>query len=189
MDTKTKPASQKQTDYIKALGEPRLQPDTYASVVAAIEKGITSEGASNLIDLLLKTPKRDGFVPLNRNDEIQNALKTIPKSKYALRVEDLEWAAPDLNARGNDTIFLEVREFKNRLYFNRLHGSLGDFRRTRVPYHNTSALINAIKKNPTAAVQLFGSLFSCCGCCGAPLTDAESRRLNLGPECRKRFNL
>jgi hypothetical protein len=47
--------------------------------------------------------------------------------------------------------------------------------------------MNIISQDPYKYAKIFGQHYSCCGSCGAELTDPVSRELQLGPECRKKF--
>jgi hypothetical protein len=51
------------------------------------------------------------------------------------------------------------------------------------------AIVETIEYDPYKYARLFGEHYTCCGSCGAPLTDNKSRELMLGPECRKKFSL
>lgn len=126
--------------------------------------------------------------PADRS-ELDKALSVLPKAKYALLFEDLGNGLTDVPAYRNDTLFVEVREYKGRIYMRRLHGSVGGFTRSRINTRDTIAIANTIAKNPLEAVQRFGKLHSCCGVCAADLTDETSRALSLGPVCRTRFGL
>lgn len=118
---------------------------------------------------------------------LQNLLADVPKAKYAVPMDEIDLAL-DEKVNG-DIIFVEVREYMNNLYVRRLHGAPGDFNRSRLSMKDTELLINHIKKNPLVYTQKFGEVYSCCGKCGADLTDQVSRELKLGPTCRKEFGM
>jgi hypothetical protein len=73
------------------------------------------------------------------------------------------------------------------LYMRRLHGSLGGFTRVRMANSDAITVVETIARNPYKYARIFGEIYSCCGSCGAELTDPKSRELQLGPECRKKF--
>lgn len=127
--------------------------------------------------------------PVLERRALNEALAAVPKSKYALRFEDIGAAVSQVPSYGNDTLFLEVKEFRQTRYIRRLHGSVGGFSRSRLGTKDSITLLKMIAEDPVAAARLFGTLFSCCGCCAANLTDEVSRAVGFGPECRKRFGL
>lgn len=51
------------------------------------------------------------------------------------------------------------------------------------PWHD--AIRAAIDADPEAALARFATLGSRCACCGRELTDADSKVLGVGPECRR----
>lgn len=113
----------------------------------------------------------------------------IPVSMYALRTEDLPPAAAHL-AHGNSLLFVQVREYKETRYLRVLRGAPGNFNREKPLYNEAVEIASAINTvTPQEAARTFGQHYSCCGSCGADLTDDTSRRLNLGPECRRKFGL
>jgi hypothetical protein len=75
----------------------------------------------------------------------------------------------------------------NNLYMRRLTGSVGGFTRWKVANDDAVTLVNIIAQDPYKYTKIFGQHYSCCGSCGAELTDPISRELQLGPECRKKF--
>jgi hypothetical protein len=84
-------------------------------------------------------------------------------------------------------LFLEIREYMGNLYMRRLTGAVGGFTRHKVPSKDSVAIMNIIAQDPYKYAKIFGQHYSCCGSCGAELTDPVSRDLQLGPECRKKF--
>jgi hypothetical protein len=117
---------------------------------------------------------------------LQEALSKAPKSKYAIPVEELDIALNSTPLNG-DLLFLEIREYMNNLYMRRLTGSVGGFTRWKVANDDAVTLVNIIAQDPYKYTKIFGQHYSCCGSCGAELTDPISRELQLGPECRKKF--
>lgn len=141
--------------------------------------------ASALIDKILRAPKRIGAVRVV-DKELAEALSAVQKSKYAIPTSELILDVFDENVTG-DLLFVEVREYSNTLYIRRLHGSVGDFTRSRLSRRDSLAILSHIAQDSYKYAKLFGSHFRCCGKCGAPLTDERSRQLQLGPDCRKAF--
>jgi hypothetical protein len=82
---------------------------------------------------------------------------------------------------------VEIREYMGNLYMRRLTGSVGGFTRWKVSNKDSIALSEIIGRDPYRYAKMFGQHYSCCGSCGAELTDPKSRELQLGPECRKKF--
>lgn len=116
----------------------------------------------------------------------------VPTSMYAIPANTLP--APAIReryARANDHLFVVVGEFNETRYVKQLHGAPGSF--TRTPFETVDdrlAVVTVlVEQGPRACAQIFGALYTCCGKCGAPLTDDRSRFHKLGPVCRKEFGL
>lgn len=183
-----KAASTKQLDFIAKLrGERTLKGYSETSYQREAAAGLTSRQASywieRLLDTPLNTPKAPGPVG---NAAVIAALEGVELSKYAVPSHAI--MIPGVEVKG-DLLFLEVRRFKETTYMRRLHGAPGDFTRTRFTPAQTIALAAVIKGKHEELARLFGEHFTCCGRCGAPLTDQKSRETFLGPECRKVFAL
>lgn len=181
-------ASDKQISFIKSLLTEReisLQDrDALLLALPTIDKA----GASKLIDRLLALPKRAAKVAFTSGlSPLQEALRSAPKSKYAIPVEDVEVNLTKTKIHG-DYLFVEVREYMGNLYMRKLHGSLGGFTRVRVDNQDAVEIMKIIATDPYKYARTFGQIYSCCGSCGAELTDPVSRELQLGPECRKKFS-
>jgi hypothetical protein len=73
------------------------------------------------------------------------------------------------------------------LYIRQLHGAPGSFNRSKLTADGVRAVVGTIKLDPYRYAKLFGTHYTCCGSCGAALTDERSREIQLGPECRKKF--
>ena len=101
-------------------------------------------------------------------------------------VDELDISLEDTPLTG-DLLFLEIREYMGNLYMRRLTGSVGGFTRHKVPSQDSMVIMDIIAKDPYKYAKIFGQHYSCCGSCGAELTDPVSRDLQLGPECRKKF--
>lgn len=140
--------------------------------------------ASALIDALLRAPKRANA---RRGDqELFEALSSVQKSRYAIPTSEMFLETLDENIAG-DLLFVEVREYRGTLYIRRLHGSVGGFSRTKLSRKDSLVILRHIARDAYKYARTFGEHYSCCGKCGAELTDERSRALLLGPECRKAF--
>lgn len=184
------PATQKQVDYLRSLIANKEVTETErADWFDRLNRGYFDKvGASNLIDLLLKRPykKHEPAAKPKANPVVQEMLSTIPKSRYALNVADFTVAGVDHTFTG-DLVFIQVKEYMGTLYMRQLLGSFGGFTRKKMTTEQVKLAVGLIKADPYAATKRFGEHYSCCGCCGAELTDERSRELQLGPECRKKF--
>lgn len=123
----------------------------------------------------------------NTNDLLRSL--EVPTSRFAVPTHDL---TPDVQhlAHGNSLLFCEVREFKETRYLRVLRGAPGSFNREKISSRSTEhELVRQIATDPRSYAQAFGEHYSCCGSCGAELSDDQSRALHLGPECRKKFGL
>lgn len=182
----TNPASEKQISFVcDLLATRECDAALYDQLVTAIhEETLDKRQASAAIDALVNAPRKkkaDGSM-----SPMQELLSTIPKSKYAVPTEEL--IASDFeDSFSGDLVFLELKEFNGTLYVRSLHGAPGGFTRARIAADATKYLVKLIATDPYKYVKLFGDHYTCCGSCGAPLTDARSRELMLGPECRKKF--
>lgn len=175
--------SEKQVDFILGLIKER---DIETGEAAELRENLpmlSKLQASDLIKRLLELPK---LPKAPRVNPTQVPLATIQKSKYAIPVADLSHLDLDFEIHG-DLLFVEVREFMSTLYMRRLTGSLGGFTRHKLSVQDVLDLVGVIKSNQYGYAKLFGVHYSCCGSCGAELTDPTSRSLQLGPECRKKF--
>jgi hypothetical protein len=150
----------------------------------------TPAAASALIGALLAAPHKPlAIAAVPRVDaELLAALASAPVSKYAIPVVELFPELLDVRPHG-DLLFVEVKDFRGRRSLNRLTGAPGWFSRTRMSRNDTLILMNLLSADAYKYTRLFGEHYRCCGKCGAELTDAESRRLMLGPVCRKAFGL
>lgn len=182
-------ASPKQIQFITDLIDKKNLGETAraVTVLAKIaDNKLDKQEASKLIDeLIVAKPLVTATSTMSAAGKLQNLLGEVPKAKYAVPMDEIDLAI-DENVNG-DILFVEVREYMNVLYMRRLHGSPGSFNRSKLSFKDTELLINLVKKNPLKYTQLFGEVHSCCGKCGAELTDQISRDLKLGPRCRKEF--
>lgn len=186
--TTTYPATSRQLTFIDALIRERmLDGHTRFDIVKEVRSGITTKRASDIITFLLSKPKGAGAATTSpANTAVQEALALIPKSKYAIPANDIDAVLEKTPVTG-DMLFIEVREYMKRLYMRRLTGSVGGFSRWQVATNDAISIAKLVATDPYKYTKLFGEHYSCCGSCGAELTDTRSRELQLGPECRKKF--
>jgi acyl-CoA reductase-like NAD-dependent aldehyde dehydrogenase len=180
------PASEKQVAFINTLLAERDIDAISEAAIRAHLSTLTKKQASGFIDILLAAPKSETKVIASQKAGIQEALSKAPKSKYAVPADELDIMLTDTPLTG-DLLFIEIREYMNNLYMRRLTGSVGGFTRWKVPNDDAVLIMNIISQDPYKYTKLFGEHYSCCGSCGAELTDPISRELQLGPECRKKF--
>ena len=179
-------ASEKQVAFIDSLLNERELDAVQVTSFRSMLPTMTKKQASGMIDILLRQPKRVEKVPGATKSLLQEALSKAPKSKYAVPVSELDISLEDTPLTG-DLLFIEVKEYMNNLYMRRLTGSVGGFTRHKVPSQDSIVIMDIIAKDPYKYAKIFGQHYSCCGSCGAELTDPVSRDLQLGPECRKKF--
>ncbi len=172
-------ATPRQQDFIASL----LSEREYTLGDVAIN---SPREASALIAELLRAPRR--AVARQTDTELFEALSSVQKSKYAIPTSELFLELLDENVTG-DLLFVEVREYRGTTYIRRLHGSVGDFNRSKLSRKDSLTILRHIARDAYKYARTFGEHYSCCGKCGAALTDERSRALLLGPDCRKAFGL
>jgi hypothetical protein len=182
MTTTTFPASDKQRGFIASLLTERAVDPTFRATTehALAHDTLTSKDASGVIATLLALPRTAAV----KSNALREVLATIPKSRYAIGVTDLIGTSVTTN---NDIVFVEVREYRGTLYMRQLHGAPGSFNRSKLTVQQVKDLVSVIATDPYRYARAFGEHYTCCGSCGAELTDERSRELQLGPECRKKF--
>lgn len=160
-----------------------------AATKARITAGTLSRKAASLtIEKLLAMPKRvaaSAPAPAAYG-ELVKLLQGIPCAKYAIPAAELETLVEKTQVHG-DLLFVEVKEYKKRLYMRKLTGAVGGFSRWKIELEDSIAIAGLLAGDPYKYTKLFGEHYSCCGKCGAELTDPVSRELFLGPTCRKSF--
>jgi hypothetical protein len=188
MTTTTFPASEKQLSFINDLIDSREIELGDIEVFREQIKTIDKKHASTMIDTLIRLPKRVTKVAVTsgKASTLQESLRLAPKSKYAIANEELDISLESTKLTG-DYLFIEIREYMGNLYMRRLYGAPGGFSRVRVQNADAVTIVNHIAQDPYKYTRTFGEIYSCCGSCGADLTDPRSRELQLGPECRKKF--
>lgn len=184
--TNTNPATAKQIAFIASLMTDRVVGETFAQAVNTAGDKLTVDFASNAINALLTMPRKPKA--LAGADTLQALISSIPHAKYAVDSDILALILQDTRVSG-DLGFFETRIFNGTEYVRQLHGAPGDFTRTRLTRRDTEALVKFLAESPAKWSQLFGKHHTCCGKCGAPLTDEESRRVSMGPVCRGAFGI
>jgi hypothetical protein len=184
--THTAPASEKQIAFVCDLLDKREVDAELAEIIteAIANEAYTKAMASADIDAFLKLPKRARAT--KSTGAMQTLLALVPKSKYAVPTEELEFSEADDDFSG-DLVFVEIKEYMGTLYARQLHGAPGRFNRSKMSTNTVKAIIALVAADPYKYTKLFGDHYTCCGSCGAELTDQRSRELMLGPECRKKF--
>lgn len=177
-------ATEKQISYLTDLLATReCDPDEKTRLADLIVAGeLEKKAASAAIDLLKEAPRKTE----STLSPMQRLLSTVPKSKYAVPTEELICSESEGDFSG-DLVFIELKEFMGTLYVRQLVGAPGRFSRLRMTSRQTKDIMAIVATDPYNYAKLFGEHYSCCGSCGAELTDQKSRELMLGPECRKKF--
>lgn len=176
----------RQTTFIETLLTERVvTPALQGRATAVLER---NEGnPSRLIDDLLAAPRRPRDAVAAPAGDRYAHLRAIPSSNYALTWEQLHGAGLADLSRGNQTTFFRVKEWRDRVYLDQLHGAPGAFNRSRVTREQELAIAALIAANPAEAALRFSKEYSICARCSAELTDDTSRDLGLGPTCRTYF--
>jgi hypothetical protein len=191
-------ASEKQVKFLDDLMVQKEIPAVILSVFLEQRASLSKKQASGYISMFLGFPNavevKKVAAGLTAEQEarqrlfaeLNEALQTIPKSKYAIPVEELMLDFMKHPVHG-DLVFLEVKEYMKRLQMNKLFGSVGAFTRVRPAVEDALAFVRVIQKDPYKYARKFAEHYKCCGKCGAELTDPRSRELMLGPDCRRAF--
>ena len=190
-------ASEKQVKFLDDLLVQKEIPAVILDVFTAQKATLSKKQASGYISMFLGFPNAEvkkiavGLDPeLEARQrlyaELNEALQTIPKSKYAIPVTELMLDFMKKPVHG-DLVFLEVKEYMKRLQMNKLFGSVGAFTRVRPDVEDALAFVRIVQKDPYKYARTFAEHYKCCGKCGADLTDPRSRELMLGPDCRRAF--
>lgn len=178
-------ASERQVAYLTSLLARRVVPAEIAALVAGGTSYLTRVDASKAIDALLAAP----LAPAGQvRVEMSEALSAIPKSKYAVPAGHLAGALQDYTLT-NDLLFVEVREYRGTLFMRRLSGAPGAFSRARFTARDTLAVARVLAQRPVEYITQFGQHYTCCGKCGAELTDSASRARFLGPDCARQLGV
>jgi hypothetical protein len=191
-------ASEKQVKFLDDLMVQKEIPAVILNVFLEQRPSLSKKQASGYISMFLGFPNAvevkksvAGLTPEQEARqrlfaELNEALQTVPKSKYAIPVSELMLDFMKQPVHG-DLVFLEIKEYMKRLQMNKLFGSVGAFTRVRPDVEDALAFVRVIKKDPYMYARKFAEHYKCCGKCGAELTDPRSRELMLGPDCRRAF--
>lgn len=182
------PASARQAEFIRTLlAERTVDATLAASTLRELDEGkLAKSSASIVIDRLLKLPKTPRAAAASRASSAD--FSGVPCSRYAIPAEEVEALPIDVSLHG-DLLFVEIKTYQGTTYMRRLIGAPGAFSRLRMSASAVEELLSVLRDDPYRYARLFGENYSCCGKCGAELTDDESRRLMLGPVCRRAFGL
>jgi hypothetical protein len=189
--------SERQIKFLEDLLVQKAIPEVILNVFMEQRSALTKKQASGYISMFLGFPEAEvkksvaGLTPEQEARqrlfaELNEALQTVPKSKYAIPVSELMLDFMKKPVHG-DLVFLEIKEYMKRLQMNKLFGSVGAFTRVRPDVEDALAFIRVIQKDPYKYARTFAEHYKCCGKCGADLTDPRSRELMLGPDCRRAF--
>lgn len=180
-------ATDKQRNFIGQLLTDRDVTETSAEGIKLVieREDLQKDQASEIISKLLELPHRPRAASGESavGDDPFDVLQT---SRFAIPVEEISPALRSL-AGHSDLLFGEVREWKGFKFVNVLKGAPGQFNRTRLRGAQKFEVGRILLKDQLKYVKLYGEHYSCCGSCGAELTDETSRKLLLGPECRKKY--
>lgn len=190
-------ASYKQRKYIRGLLDERdvseLTKTNLLEVIENVDLPKTGENsASSIISMLLGLKRKPkSAAPREATPAEPSNLYLLQTGMFAIPVSEL---SPELQvlAGHSDLLFGEVREWQKRRFVNALKGAPGAFARTRLAKetaHLRREVVDILIRDQHKYVKLFGEHYTCCGSCGAELSDDTSRALKLGPECRKKFGL
>ena len=172
-------ATTAQKDYILSLVKKHEVPKNILEYVDQEWHLLTKRDASALIDTIKTLPKKPAAASAGASFE---KLLALPKSKYAIPTGLVAGAVSE---NVDDMLFIEIRTYMERTYMRRLHGSMGEFRRTRLSRADESVIVGVLSADPVRFITEFGKRYACCGKCGSPLTDEKSRARFLGPDCAK----
>lgn len=164
-----KAPSEAQIRYALDLVRTRVWPQ---EVTDATLRAMDRYAASRLIDALLKADVKP------RDPASPEADPEVPAGRYAVADED-------------DVNFYQVNapktgKWSGYIFLARLYGAPGDYRKEpiRAPAIKR-AILALLASDPEKYMKEYGRRESHCGACSSPLTDPTSRRLGMGPDCRR----
>lgn len=186
----TKPATEKQTTYVRDLVAQRpgwstvLTGQVAATVqdllfnAAALEhpdlqepRFVSTKEASAAISALLGLGRQ---TEPNGHLKLQLLLENLNVGKYALFRKDDSGVLD----------FFEIVERKNgKRYLNQLLGCPGDWNRKHLPADLQRAAARAIAGDWVAAAKQYAEHFQACARCDAPLSNPRSRAAKIGHDC------
>ena len=165
----------KQISFIKKLLKER---EFTMPVGAPPVEAYTVQAASELIDTLLKAPRRAAAA-------VANAFSlTVPGGRYAVRDDNGAFRfyivnSPD-KGRWVGWYFVDIQAGDERYKLGR--------QRPGDSYQGKGLdALRAIQADPLAASVAYGRELGLCGVCGRTLTDPESIAAGIGPVCASKF--
>jgi len=187
------PATDRQRSFLGDLLAKREVPADLRATLEAAMPNINKITASTSIQTLLQLPlakpaAKPTFSAADEAAELRALLRSSSKSKYAVPTDEIGMALTNTRVSG-DLLFLEVKEFRGKLFIRRLVGAPGSFSRYRIPPADAITLLRKINTDPVKYSRIFGQHYTCCGRCGADLTDETSRKLFFGPTCAKAWGI
>lgn len=185
-------ATVKQVSFIDVLIRDREVPADALAIVSIRRTAVdfTSREASAMITKLQAYPRKRTEPKPDPNSSVSwadagKALADLDISFYAIPAEYVS-ALQEIDLRGNDYLFVRVRNYQGRRYLSRAHGSVGTFRYSRFNRPRTVvALARIIAEDAYTFQRAFFEHTGRCGRCAAELTDTDSRARGFGPECWK----
>jgi len=153
-------ATEKQLAYIVSLRVQRALPEIAAEELS----NLTRKAASQEIDRLLKMPK------VGRSAQAEKA--EVKPGYYAVEIDGVLRFYRAKEGKGR---------WEGRVFLNRYASDYF----VRMSHLERDAATVAIAADYKAAAERFAREIGRCYACGRQLTDAESRRLGIGPDCRK----
>lgn len=106
----------------------------------------------------------------------------VPEGYYAI---DFEF----LGMRFFKVEYGKSQKWDGYLFIRSVQGGPGGFVVHQIdnPVYRKN-ILEVISKNPVHFMTLFGKHMGFCGRCGSPLTHPESRRIGMGPICRRKVS-
>lgn len=180
-----------QVKYLTTLLDTRVVPESTEKMLrGALAAGaLGKRDASKYIDalrILAWKPRTQAATP-SPWAQAQAALADVDTSFYAIPAGYVVSQRIDL--RGNDYLFIRVRNYQGKRYMSRVHGNVGGFSYSRMDAHTVSVLAALIVGRALEFQRNFHAVTGKCGRCAADLTDKRSRELGFGPDCAKVIGL
>jgi hypothetical protein len=184
-------ATPAQVGLIKNLLAERDVPEDFAATATAVCERpdilATLRTSREIIDPLYAYPRKPR--PAAAASRVPSHLEGLPGSNYAFRWESLHTVGVEGLAGHNNMAFFRVKQWRDRVYLDQLHGAPGSFSRTRLTAAQEVAVAGLIRLSPQAAAFTFATHYKRCARCGAELTEQSSRDIGLGPTCKGYFGL
>lgn len=193
-------ASNAQRQLMRDMARDRTVEESKAAGIVELSNrdDLTWDQAHEIIEWLYKQPfrsARPAAAPAgSREMPDTDTLPDITRGGgYAIEASALGVAGlTDIDARGNTLLFFRAKTARSgRRYMQRLTGAPGGFSTEYMPgsQATTIKLAELLAIDPAGYLQAFGEHYSVCGKCGAELTDDDSRRRKLGPDCARQLGV